>query len=59
MDRAELLRRMTDRYEGNIEEFMEILQITMEELLDAFEPKILIYLNDLDLGGDDEYSGEA
>lgn len=60
MDRKELLTRLEDRYEGNIDEFIETLQITMEEVFDAFEPRILLYLDELDIGADlDEYTGEA
>ncbi len=51
----ELINRLEDRH--SIADLIEIMQITVPELVEAFYARTLMYLNELDVGY--EYTEEA
>ena len=55
---ADLKQRMRDRYEDNIDELIEVLSITVDDIVDAFYDRIEIYAEDLDIniGEQDEHT---
>lgn len=54
----ETINRLEDRYEGNLDELLEILQITIPEIAHAFAKRIVQLRDELDIDFNSEEEDE-
>lgn len=49
MDREEVIQRVSDRYGADIEELLEVIQVGIELVADAFYVEIEAHIEELDI----------